>query len=112
MFTLTFNTAKALQKRNIATGGAVQKIIDTQVLRKMEPYTPKKEGILIGSSTLQTKIGDGKIKQVTPYAKRLYYNRHYNFRGAPKRGAYWFARMKADHKDSILKEAKKEAGIK
>lgn len=30
----------------------------------------------------------------------------------PLAGAFWFERMKADHKDDILKEAKRVAGIK
>lgn len=112
MFKVEFNTMKALQKRNLALGGEIQKVIDTEVLRRVEPYTPKHERVLIDSATTHTRIGSGKVVHRTPYARRLYYNRDYNFRGAPKRGAYWFERMKADHKGSILKEAKREAGIR
>ena len=103
--------SKIIKNNGLQANGPIQKIIDSEVIRRIEPYTPKREGILIASGPMHTKIGSGEVIQETPYARRLYYNRHYNFWGAPRRGAFWFERMKADHKDDILKLAK-EKGAK
>ena len=109
---LIFDVKRAIAKRGLDVGEEVQKIIDSEVMRRVDPYTPKQEGILIKSGPLHTTLGSGKVIQKTPYARRLYYNPQYSFDGAPKRGAYWFERMKADHKSDILKLAAKKAGAK
>ena len=87
-------------------------------------------------------IGQGLIVYATPYARYLYYGEIYGpnfpifeggelagfrspkgkkkhptgrpltYRGAPERGAYWFERMKAEHKDDIVQEAAAAAGGK
>lgn len=90
----------------------VQSRIDVEVIRRVDPYTPFRDGVLKSRPIVQTKLGKGKIVQQTPYARRLYYNKDFNFSGSPKRGAYWFERMKADHKDDILRVAKRVAGAK
>lgn len=87
-----------------------QKYVDETCIRRMVPYTPKRTGVLIKSATLFTTIGSGLIVQKMPYGRRLYYNPQYKFVGAPMRGAYWFKRMVADRKTSILKEARIIAG--
>lgn len=106
-----FDQVKALKKRDLDTGGKVQKFIDNECIRRMDPYTPKDIGTLIGAATSQTSIGSGKIIQQTPYAKRWYYEPA-NFQGAPMRGNRWFERMKSSHKDSILRSAASIAGAK
>lgn len=106
-----FDQVKALKKRDLDTGGKVQKFIDSECIRRMDPYTPKDIGTLIGAATSQTSIGLGKIIQQTPYAKRWYYEPA-NFQGAPMRGNRWFERMKSSHKDSILRGAASIAGAK
>ena len=106
-----FDNVKALKKRDLETGGEVQKFIDNECIRRMEPYTTKDVGTLIGSATTQTSIGSGRIVQQTPYAKRWYYEPA-NFQGAPMRGNRWFERMKSSHKDSILRGAASIAGAK
>ncbi|WP_105300915.1 minor capsid protein [Anaerococcus marasmi] len=106
-----FNEVQALKKRDLETGGEVQKFIDSECIRRMDPYTPKDVGTLIGSVTTQTSIGSGRIVQQTPYAKRWYYEPA-NFQGAPMRGNRWFERMKSSHKDSILRGAASIAGAK
>lgn len=87
--------------------GRSQEIIDTETLRYSEQFTPRKEGILIRSGQTNTVIGSGIIKYKTPYARRLYYNRDYRFRGRPQRGAYWFERMKRKYKKTILRTARR-----
>ncbi|WP_276862555.1 minor capsid protein [Anaerococcus tetradius] len=106
-----FDKVKALKKRDLDTGGGVQKFIDSECIRRMDPYTPKDIGTLIGAATSQTSIGSGRIIQQTPYAKRWYYESA-NFQGAPMRGNRWFERMKSSHKDSILRGAASIAGAK
>lgn len=106
-----FDNVKALKKRDLETGGKVQSYIDSECIRRMDPYTPKDVGTLIGSATTQTSIGSGRIVQQMPYAKRRYYEPA-NFQGAPMRGNRWFERMKSSHKDSILRGAASIAGAK
>lgn len=43
----------------------------------MKPYTPFKMGVLENSATIHTVIGSGEIKQITPYARYLYYGKVY-----------------------------------
>lgn len=113
----------------------VQKFIDQEVIRLMDPYTPNLTGVLIKSSTTGTKIGSGEINQVAPYARYQYYGklmvssitgsawaRHgekkvmtdidlvHNKSRNSLAGPFWFERMKADHKKNILEGARKVAG--
>ena len=126
------------EKRGIfGVGSEVQKFIDDEVIKLMEPYTPMDSGMLMQSPHHGTVIGSGKIRysEGTPYAKYLYYGVIYGpnipifengiltgFRSPPEKkstgrpiqystekhpqaGKLWFERMKADHKDNILKGA-------
>lgn len=106
---LDMNEKTVLKLRGLEDAGRVQKVIDSEVLRRIDPYTPKDTGELIATGVRFTKLGSGEVIQMTKYARRLYYNRSYNFQGAPKRGAFWFERMKADHKEKILAEAQRQA---
>lgn len=102
---------------------AAQKFIDSEVLRLSAPYLPMQSGMLQKLGVLGTEIGSGEIVYLGPYARYLYYgkvmagrapkeltDKDLTFHGAPKRGAFWFERMKADKKDQILKGAAKIAG--
>lgn len=106
-----FDEVKSLNKRGLNKGGKVQQFIDSEVIRKMDPYTPFRDGVLKNSPSRQSTIGSGKIVQQTPYARRWYYT-HANFSGAPMRGMKWFERMKQSHKSDILKGAAQIAGAK
>lgn len=125
-----------LSDRGLNNGGRVQKYVDSEVIRRMKPYTPMLTSALIRSATISTKIGSGEVKQNTPYARYQYYgklmvsrltgsayarqgeskvltNKNLNYRKInPNAGAFWFERMKSDHKRAILNGAKKEAGAK
>jgi len=92
---------KWIEKRGLQPMGRVQKHIDSEVLRLMEPYTPMLSGTLKDSPTLQTKLGSGLIHQRQPYARRQYYENA----GKGLRGKLWFERMKADHKKDIRESA-------
>lgn len=92
--------------------GKAQVFIDSEVLRRCEPYVPFKSGTLRNSGPLHTVIGSGKVKWVTPYARPQYYRKRKTVgsRTGALRGPYWFARMKAVHKKSIISGAKKVMG--
>lgn len=107
---LTLNKAKILESRGLDDGGRVQQFIDSECLRLCERKVPKDTSMLIQSGIINTKIGSGQVQWKTPYARRLYYHPEYNFDQSPERGAYWFDRMKTQHKKQILEGAAKLAG--
>lgn len=98
----------ALQTRGIQEGGPVQKFIDSEVLRLTDPYVPLDKGDLKESGTKSTRIGSGEVIYRTPYARRQYYEN----KGDGLRGKMWFERMKANHKEQILRGALEMAGGK
>lgn len=83
-----------------------QRYIDSECVRLCGQFVPRDTGILEQSGIMMTEIGSGEVKYSTPYARRWYY-RPANFQDAPQRGNYWFERMKAQYKDSILNGAKR-----
>lgn len=135
-----------LKKRNLETGGLVQKVIDKAVIDYCLPYCPFNTGILANSPYSASVIGSGEVIYETPGARYLYYGEVYgpnipvfdDDSGVPTRffsppgqkkhptgedltykteyhplaGAFWFERMKADHLNDIVEEAKHAAGIK
>ncbi|MBR2731393.1 MAG: hypothetical protein IKD72_05345 [Clostridia bacterium] len=118
---------------------AVQRVVDSECLRRMAPYTPFRTGALEHSATLGTQIGSGKIVQATPYARYLYYGEvygpnipirengeiigfwspphkeptgrplQYDTTAHPLAGPHWFDRMKADHLPAIQRAAQQAA---
>lgn len=130
-------TNQMISERGLNCGGKTQKFIDSECIRRMGPYTPMLNSPLMKSATIGTKIGSGIIKQNTPYARYQYYGKlmvssitgssyakagekkvltdtdlKYNKSRHPKAGAFWFERMKADHKNQILLGAAKISGGK
>lgn len=127
-----------LTKRGLEPGGRVQKVVDSAVLRYCDPKVPLRTGALRNSGRTSTVVGSGVVIYGTPYARYLYYGEVYGpniprfvdgvldgfwsppkkhptgrplqFSGAPERGAFWFDRMKAEHKDDIVREAAAAAG--
>lgn len=112
---LLFDQDAALKKRQLHTGGRVQKYVDNECIKLMDPLTPFKDGGLKSAPINQTVIGSGKIVQRTPYAKsyaKRWYYEPANFSGAPRRGNKWFERMKVQHGKQILRGAAREAGAR
>lgn len=112
-----------LGKRGLLPGGRAQQFIDGEVLRLSDPYTPMQDHMLIDGGAMGTSIGSGEVVYNSPYARYLYYGKvmigrapktltekELSFHGAPKRGAFWFERMKADHKIGILRGVAKITG--
>lgn len=88
--------AELLEKRGLGEGKQVQKVIDSECIRYMRDYTPNLNGVLYGSATLNTVIGEGRIVQKTPYARYHYYGTlmvdPITLKGSfydPKTGRHW-----------------------
>lgn len=112
MTTVTFKinpTDKLISDRGLSERGRVQKFIDNEVLRLTSPYIPFKTGMLIKSGTLGTVVGSGEVNYIAPYAAKQNQtaaSRSYD----AQRGGQFFERMKIDHRDEILRGAKKLSG--
>lgn len=101
---------KVLEKRGLDDSGFAQQFIDSEVLRLCDPYVPFDTGALIDSGIIHTQIGSGKVRYRTPYARRWYYMPA-EFNEAPRRGNYWFERMKNEGgKEKILRGLRKITG--
>ena len=112
-----FNTTETMLKdRGLEPCAKVQKAIDSEVLRRSDPYVPFRTGFLKKSGILGTKIGSGEVIYNAVYANRNYYlNAGRGKQGTAKgglRGKFWFERMKADKLDAIKRAAAKAGGIK
>lgn len=76
-----------------------QRFVDSEILRKTEPYVPFKNGILKDSGKYGTVIGSGRIRYIAPYAKKRYRIAKTN----GKRGPFWIERAMANHKAEIVR---------
>lgn len=112
-FKFEFDKEKAMRKLGINENGRVQKFIDLECLRLCDQLIPMDTGNLKKLGESATIAGTGKVRWEGPYARRLYYHPEYNFSHEknPQAGAYWFDRMKAQHKKQILEGAKKIASM-
>ena len=129
-----------LARRWLLPGGRVQAVVDEAVLRYCAPKVPFDTGYLIRQALQTSIIGQGLIVYGTPYARYLYYGEVYGpnipifeagelagfysppgqkkhptgraltYQGAPERGAFWFERAMAEHKNDIIEEAAASAG--
>ncbi|MBS5606642.1 minor capsid protein [Enterocloster bolteae] len=118
-----------LRKHGLQKGGPVQKLVDSEVMRYMGDYMPRRQaGELEHMMVMATVIGSGQIDIPGPYAHYLHEgilyvspttgsawakkdeikvptDRLLIYTGAPMRGKKFFDRMKTDHKDDILQAA-------
>lgn len=102
-------------KRKDENFSQAQKYIDSEVIKHSDQYVPFRHGNLKKSGISGTVIGSGVVEYTAPYARQQYYtNGGYGEDGlnAAKgtkglRGKMWFERMKADHKEDILKGLQK-----
>lgn len=85
---------------------AAQKFVDSECLRRCEPYVPFLSGAMAHSGQLGTEIGSGLLRYIVRYAHRRYLNCRTN----GQRGPRFFERMKAAHRDQILKATKEKFG--
>lgn len=104
------STKELLSNRQLSAGQSVQVFVDSEVLRRCMPRIPFDSGALNRSGVIHTKLGSGRVVYSTPYARRWYYN-DADFQGAPRRGKFWFQRMKeSGGKEAILRGAAKLSG--
>lgn len=99
-FRITMPQVQQLQKRL----QPVQKYVDSEILRKCDPYIPFKTGMLRDSGILGTKVGSGRIRWLAPYARKQYYKGL----STGKRGRYWVKRAMTAHGQSITRWAQKK----
>lgn len=90
-----------------------QAFVDSEALRRSEPYTPLRTGTLVKTGILGTVVGSGLVQWIAPYAKRQYYSKRTpgSTTGA-LRGPMWFQRMKNACGKQIVAAAKKIGGGK
>lgn len=97
-----------------------QKYVDNECLRHSDKLIPFQTGFLKKSGILGTIVGSGELEYLSPYSRYQYYgkvmvghppkrvtNIPLKYNHAPKRGSFWFERMKVQHKEQILKGAAK-----
>lgn len=87
-----------------------QQFVDSEVLRLSAPLIPLRTAMLMKSGTLGTVIGSGLVRWIALYARNQYYNTAETRPYDPRRGAFWFERMKAIHGTEIVAGAKRKAG--
>ena len=127
-------TDEIVRVHGLGENGDVQKFIDAECIRYMDKYTPMITGTMIDSAITGTVIGSGLIEYANPYARFQYYgkvmttedgrvwakkdeekpiitgrNLVHNKSRHPQAGPFWFERMKADYKETILEGAQKIA---
>lgn len=108
----TIGANQMLSNRGLKIGQKAQRMIDSEVLRRCDPLIPLDTGTAKTSGNLNTVIGQGQVKYMTPYIRAIYYEPK-SFAGQPLRGNYWFERMKQNGgAKAILKLVADEVGGK
>jgi hypothetical protein len=87
-----------------------QRYVDSEVLRRCAPLVPFQTGMLYKSGELGTVIGSGEVSYIAPYAAFQYYKTARTRDYDDHRGAFWFERMKAKDKGTILRGAARLSG--
>lgn len=82
----------------------IQVFIDNKVINYLGEYVKYKSGTMQKSIRLASEEGSGYVTIGVPYAEVQAYKIKSSRSKDPKRGARPFERMKADKKESILKQ--------
>ena len=80
-----------------------QVFLDNKVIMFLQEYVSYKHGVQAKSIRLTSDAGSGLVHINVPYAEYQSYSKRIKKR-VGKRGTYPFERMKADKKDTILKQ--------
>lgn len=80
-----------------------QVFLDNKVIMHLQEYVSYKSGTQAKSIRLASEAGSGYVTIGVPYAEYQAYSKKIKKR-VGKRGTYPFERMKADKKDTILKQ--------
>lgn len=81
----------------------IQVFLDNKVIIHLQEYVSYKTGTQAKSIRLTSDPGSGKVYINVPYAEYQAYSKRIKKR-IGKRGTYPFERMKADKRDTILKQ--------
>ncbi len=81
----------------------VQVFLDNKVIMNLQEYVSYKTGTQSKSIRLTSDAGSGLVHINVPYAEYQAYSKRIKKR-VGKRGTYPFERMKADKRDTILKQ--------
>ena len=107
------STEALLERFGLQDHGPVQMAIDEAVIRYSLPYWAWDTGALANSAYSATDIGSGEVVYDMPYASEMYYGIrengepvNYKTDHNPLAGAYPIERMKADHMQDIVEEAR------
>ena len=87
-------TRQLLSERGLMDGQRVQVYIDADVVRMMEPFTPKLSGTMRDSAYSATQFGTGEVNQNAPYSRKQYYDTTLHHRGITTH--HWFEAMKSN----------------
>ena len=91
-----FNADDILNKIGSGQGYLKLKLtLANEVITVTDPYVPFDKGFLKNSTSIAPNgsyFTYGSRGQSNKYARRLYYNPQYNFKGAPMRGGRWVER--------------------
>ncbi len=96
-------TDRILLKRGLNKNGRAQLFFTNEVKRQCDPYTPKRNNIMISTAVVHPTC----IEYVQPYSRRQYYeNQGKGAEGTSNhglRGKMWDKRMWADKGPQIVK---------
>lgn len=87
----------------------VQVFIDNEVIKRSDKYIPLRTGVLKMSGILGSRPGEGFVHYIAPYASYQYYKTAKTRNYDPRRGAYWFERMKNAEGRAIIDGARRLA---
>lgn len=97
-----FNIDAALEKR-FRRLKKDQSKLDLQVIKDSNLFCPFAEGILQSSALMNTVLGSGVVRWVTPYARRQYYELPNKSKDKnPNARIKWFEEAKARYRDDWL----------
>lgn len=87
-----------------------QKVLDSAVVRDSNYYCPQDTSTLQKSAIVNTVIGSGTVRWVTPYAREQYYNMNFTHERSrnPNATAKWFETAKARNLDKWLALVERE----
>lgn len=104
----TKSFAELSKQLGINERGKVQQFVDMTVRNNLMAYVSKRTGAQEESIKIATKLGSGRVIINVPYATYQAYSKRIKKR-VGKRGTQPFERMKADKKESILRQTIKYA---
>lgn len=108
----TLQFSPSMPKQRTAQLQRAQAMLDSEVMRVLEPYMPLDSGMMIASMQTATHPGSGEIHVNTPYAAKVNYVTGIMGKNGPNRGRRFFDRMKADKLTYLKAFVAKALGVR